>query len=65
MLKEMFEQFVLSGATCVSYEAGRYLYTSKSNKMLVEANIPFPYEPSTFEELVHRNMVDITHILIS
>ena len=64
MLKEMFEQFVFSGGVCISYVTGSYVYSNESNKMLVKADIPFPYEPHTFEELVHRDMVDITEISI-
>lgn len=61
----MFEQFVSGGAVCVAYETGCYLYTYKSNKMLVTANVPFPYDPNTFEELVHRGMIDLTRVSIS
>ena len=64
MLKEMFEQFVYNGGVCISYVTGYYVYSNKTNKMAVKAGIPFPYDPHTFEELVHRDLVDITEISI-
>lgn len=64
MLKEMFEQFVYNGGVCISYALGFYVYFNKTNIMQVKADIPFPYDPNTFEELVHCDLVDITEISI-
>lgn len=65
MLKEIFEQFVGAGATCLFYSDGVYLYKYNENAMLVNTDTAFSYTPQALQELVHRNFVGIERITIS
>lgn len=65
MLKEIFEQFVGSGAICLFYSDGVYLYKHNENNMLVNTNTTFPYTPQAVQELIHQGFVGIERITIS
>ena len=65
MLKEIFEQFVGTGAICLFYSDGVYLYKYNENKMLVYTNTTFPYTPQAVYELIHQGFVGIDKITIS
>lgn len=65
MLKEIFEQFVGDGATCLFYSDGVYLYKYNENKILVNTDTAFSYTPQTVQELIHRDIVGIERITIS
>ena len=65
MLKEIFEQFVGSGAICLFYSDGVYLYKYNENKMLVNTNTTFPYTPQAVQELIHQGFVGVDKITIS
>lgn len=65
MLKEIFEQFVGGGATCLFYSDGVYLYKYNEIEMLVNTDTAFPYTPKAVQELIHRDFVGIERITIS
>lgn len=65
MLKEIFEQFVGAGATCLFYSDGIYLYKYNETKMLVITDTAFPYTPQALKELIHRDFIGIERITIS
>ena len=65
MLKEIFEQFIGAGAEFVAQKDSVYLYTCKDAKMVVMTDTTFPYLPDVLEELIHRDIIEITAITIS
>lgn len=65
MLKEIFEQFIGAGAEFVAQKDSVYLYAYKDAKMVVTTDTTFPYLPDVLEELIHRDIIEITDITIS
>ena len=65
MLKEIFEQFIGAGATCLFYSEGFYLYKYNDVEMFVKTGTYFPYTPESVQELIHRDIIGIEKITIS